>query len=107
MHYPDPAGYDPLRRAIATYLGISRGIACSHEPVFVTAGYRGALGLVCHTLLQTGDPGWHEDPGYVLARQFLERSGMRLEPVPVDEEGLNVSIGQQRDRKSTRLNSSH
>ena len=91
MIYPDEAGYEPLRRAIATYLGISRGIACSHEQVFVTAGYRGALELVCRTLLQPGDLGWYEEPGYLLARQFLQQAGMRLEPVPVDEEGLNVA----------------
>ncbi len=96
MTYPDPAGYDPLRRAIAVYLGISRGIVCSHEQVFVTAGYRGALELVRRTLLQPGDLGWYEDPGYILARLYLERAGMRLEPVPVDEEGLNVAIGQRR-----------
>lgn len=95
MTYPDPAGYDPLRRAIATYLGLSRGIVCSHEQVFVTAGYRGALELVRRTLLQAGDLGWYEDPGYALARQFLERAGLRLEPIPVDEEGLNVSVGQR------------
>lgn len=96
MTYPDPAGFAPLRRAIATYLGLSRGIVCSHEQVFVTAGYRGALELVRHALLQAGDLGWYEDPGYIFARQFLQRAGMRLEPVPVDEEGLNVGIGQQR-----------
>jgi GntR family transcriptional regulator/MocR family aminotransferase len=96
MAYPDPAGYAPLRRAIASYLGISRGIACTHEQVFVTAGYRGALDLVCRTLLQAGDVGWYEDPGYLFARQFLQRAGMRLEPVPVDEEGLNVAAGQRR-----------
>lgn len=95
MTYPDPAGYDPLRRAIATYLGLSRGIACSHEQVFVTAGYRGALELVRRTLLQAGDLGWYEDPGYILARRFLERAGIRLTPVPVDKEGLNVAIGQR------------
>lgn len=96
MISPDPAGYEPLRRAIATYLGISRGITCTHEQVFITAGYRGALELVCRTLLQPGDSGWFEDPGYIFARQFLARAGMHLEPVPVDEEGLNVDIGQQR-----------
>ncbi|GAA3607415.1 PLP-dependent aminotransferase family protein [Gibbsiella greigii] len=96
MSYPDPAGYEPLRRAISAYLGISRGIACTHEQVFVTAGYRGTLELVCRTLLRAGDVGWYEDPGYIFARQFLERTGMRLEPVPVDIEGLNVDIGQQR-----------
>ncbi|MBA5205761.1 PLP-dependent aminotransferase family protein [Pectobacterium aroidearum] len=96
MIYPDPAGYEPLRRAIATYLGISRGITCTYEQVFITAGYRGALELVCRTLLQPGDSGWFEDPGYLFAHQFLERAGMHLEPVPVDEEGLNVDMGQQR-----------
>ena len=96
MLYPDPAGHEPLRRAIATYLGISRGISCSHEQVFVTAGYRGALDLVCRALLRTGDLGWYEDPGYIFARHFLERAGMQLTPVPVDEEGLNVDIGKQR-----------
>lgn len=96
MIYPDPAGYEPLRRAIATYLGISRGITCTYEQVFITAGYRGALELVCRTLLQPGDSGWFEDPGYLFARQFLERAGMHLEPIPVDEEGLNVDMGQQR-----------
>ncbi|QZN97573.1 PLP-dependent aminotransferase family protein [Symbiopectobacterium purcellii] len=96
MSYPDPLGYEPLRRAIATYLAISRGITCSHEQVFVTVGYRGALELVCRTLLRSGDVGWFEDPGYRYARQCLTHAGMRLTPVPVDEEGLNVDIGQQR-----------
>lgn len=96
MDYPDPLGYEPLRRAIATYLGISRGIACSHEQVFITAGYRGALELVCRTLLRSGDMGWLEDPGYVYTRDFLQRMGMRLAPIPVDGEGLDIGIGRQR-----------
>lgn len=96
MAYPDPAGYEPLRHAISAYLGISRGIVCSPEQVFVTAGYRGALELIHRTLLKPGDVGWFEDPGYFYAREFLERAGMQLEPIPVDEEGLKVSVGQQK-----------
>jgi len=94
--YPDITGYDPLRRAIATYLGISRGIACTHEQVFVTAGHLGTLELVCRALLRPGDTGWYEDPGYLFARHFLERAGMQLTPVPVDDEGLDVSAGRKR-----------
>lgn len=93
MTYPDPAGHEELRRAIATYLGISRGIACSHEQVFITTGYRGALDLIRHTLLKADDVGWYEDPGYLYARIFLERAGLRLQPVPVDDEGLRVADG--------------
>ncbi|MGE7993004.1 PLP-dependent aminotransferase family protein [Pseudomonas sp. NPDC089554] len=92
---PPACGLLELRQAIATYLGISRGIACSHEQVFVTAGYRGALELVCRTLLHPGDLGWFEEPGYLYARQFLERAGMRLQPVPVDAQGLDVAHGQR------------
>ncbi|UVA77273.1 PLP-dependent aminotransferase family protein [Pandoraea commovens] len=93
MAYPDPAGYAPLRHAIATYLGISRGIVCSAQQVFVTAGYRAALDLVCRTLIEPGAQGWFEDPGYPYARHFLTSVGMRLASIPVDEEGLNVDEG--------------
>jgi len=95
MIYPDPSGYRPLRHAIASYLGISRGVVCREDQVFVTAGYRGALALICRTLLQQGDQGWFEDPGYLFARQYLQRSGLQLMPVPVDNEGLNVAAGLQ------------
>jgi len=96
MIAPDPAGYEPLRRAIATYLGISRGIVCSHEQVFVTTGYRGALELVYRTLLKSGDIGWYEEPGYIFARQCLQHLGLRLMPVTVDHEGLSVAVGKRR-----------
>ena len=94
--YPDPAGYGPLRHAITRYLSISRGITCSYEQVFVTAGYRGALELAHRSLLKAGDQGWFEDPGYLHARNYLTHAGLHLAPVPVDEEGLNVSKGRQR-----------
>ncbi len=96
MAYPDASGYGALREAIATYLGISRGIVCTASQVFVTAGYRSALDLVRRTLLKPGDAGWFEDPGYRFARQFLVSAGMHLRPVPVDDEGLRVDEGIRR-----------
>ncbi|OQV33203.1 PLP-dependent aminotransferase family protein [Alcaligenes phenolicus] len=95
MRYPDPVGYAPLRRAIAAYLGVSRGIACLPEQIFVTAGYWGALELVCRSVLNPGDAGWYENPGYIFARQFLKQAGMRVHAVPLDEDGLNLIAGQQ------------
>ncbi|MBN3759203.1 PLP-dependent aminotransferase family protein [Burkholderia sp. Ac-20365] len=92
----EPNGYEPLRRAIAAYLAVSRGIVCTPDQVFVTAGYRGALELARRTLFKQGDTGWFEDPGYLHARRFLEDAGMRLAPIPVDEDGLNVEAGLQR-----------
>lgn len=96
MNYPDAGGYEPLRYAIASYLRIARSINCSPEQVFITPGYRGGLELVSYTLLNHGDMGWHESPGYLHACDFLQRMGMRLMPIPVDDEGMNVAVAQQR-----------
>ena len=94
--YPDPRGHAPLRAAIATYLGISRGITCRPEQIFVCAGYRACLDLISHTLMQPGDSCWLEEPGYFMARNALLEAGAQLVPVPVDDQGLDVAQGIRR-----------
>ena len=93
LAYPDPAGFRGLREAIAAYLGVSRGIACSPEQVLVTSGFQGALALVRSVLLRPGDAVWVEDPGYALARQALELAGVSLVPIAVDRDGMRVPAG--------------
>jgi GntR family transcriptional regulator/MocR family aminotransferase len=93
MAYPDPAGYAPLREAIAAYLATSRGITCTPDQIIVTAGYQGALHLIADALLRPGDRVWFEDPGYFRAREVLEDMGADLVPIRVDAEGLRVSDG--------------
>lgn len=90
LAYPDPAGYWPLREAIAGYLGVSRGIICTAAQVLITGGFQGALTLAAHLLLRPGDPVWIEDPGYPPARQALEAAGARLVPIRVDHDGMRV-----------------
>ena len=91
--YPDPRGHAPLRAAIASYLGISRGITCRPEQVFVCAGYRACLDLISHTLMHPGDGCWLEEPGYFMARNALLEAGAQLVPVAVDDQGLDVAQG--------------
>lgn len=93
MTYDDPAGYRPLREAIAAHVGTTRGIRCSAEQVVVTSGSQQALELSARILLDPGDPVWLEDPGYLGARAALVSAGAQLVPVPVDAEGLDVAAG--------------
>src|SRR5580698_4454693 len=89
--YPDPRGDPELRKQIASYLGLARGVRCSASQVFVTAGFSGALGLAIRGL-QPGKTGaWIEDPGFPLTRTALELAGVGVTAVPVDGEGLDVS----------------
>lgn len=91
--YPDPQGDLALRRALASYLGVSRGISCTAEQIFICAGYRACLDLICRSLLHDGDRCWFEDPGYFQARRFLEQARAQLIAVPVDADGLDVEAG--------------
>lgn len=97
LMYPDPAGYRPLREHIATYLGLSRGVSCLPEQVFMTAGFRATLELILRSLASPGERFWFEEPGYLLARRFLQDAGVGLTPVPVDGHGMVVEEGVRRD----------
>jgi GntR family transcriptional regulator/MocR family aminotransferase len=94
--YQAPAGYEPLRAAIAAHIGITRGVRCTPDQIILTAGSQGALDLAARTLLDPGEAAWVEDPGYFGARGALLAAGARLVPVPVDKRGLVVEIGRQR-----------
>lgn len=94
--YPDPRGHPELRREIAAYLAIARGIHCAPEQVFITAGYSGALGLIARTLRLEGRAAWLEDPGFPLTRRALDLAGLSVVAVPVDDSGIDVAEGARR-----------
>jgi GntR family transcriptional regulator/MocR family aminotransferase len=89
----DRGGYWPLREAIAHYLGTARAVHCRPEQIIVCSGSLRALDLATRVLLDDGDAVWIEDPGYFGARSIIRGAGVRLIPVPVDNEGLDVAAG--------------
>lgn len=93
LDYQHPAGYQPLREAIAAHVAAARGVRCDARQVIVTAGSQQALALAAHLLLDPGDAVWIEDPGYMGARAALLAAGARLVPVPIDADGLDLAAG--------------
>ncbi|HKP86705.1 MAG TPA: PLP-dependent aminotransferase family protein [Blastocatellia bacterium] len=100
LGYSNSAGYQPLREAIASYLGAARAVRCEADQVIVVAGAQQALDLVARLLLGPGDAAWIEDPGYLGTRAAFIGAGARLVPVPVDREGLEVTVGAARAPKA-------
>jgi len=96
LDYLDPAGYRPLREAIAAYLGMARGVHCTAEQVIVVSGSQQGIGLSAQVLLDPGDAVWVEEPGYFGAKGALLGAGARLVPVPVDPEGMDLVAGKAR-----------
>jgi GntR family transcriptional regulator / MocR family aminotransferase len=93
LEYGPPAGYAPLRQAIAAHIGVTRAVRCDPEQVIVTSGAQQAFDLLFRVLLDPGDRAWIEEPGYLDVRAALQAAGAKLVPVPVDEEGVNVEEG--------------
>jgi GntR family transcriptional regulator/MocR family aminotransferase len=93
LAYGDPAGYGPLRAALAAYLGEARGVRCTPEQVIITTGAQQGLDLAARLLLDPGEAVWMEDPAYPSALAALRAAGARIVPVPVGTEGLEVAAG--------------
>jgi GntR family transcriptional regulator/MocR family aminotransferase len=88
--YGEPAGYLPLREAIARHIGVARGMEITAEDATIVNGAQQGLDVVARTLLAPGDRVALEDPGYRLVRWLFESMGTRIRYVPVDQNGLVV-----------------
>jgi GntR family transcriptional regulator/MocR family aminotransferase len=90
MSYGDPAGYLPLRRAIAKYLRTARAVRCDADQILIVSGSQMALQLSARALLKKRSVVYMEEPGYPGARDALTSTGSRLIPIPIDGEGIIV-----------------
>ena len=93
LDYGEPAGFAPLRRAIADHIGVSRGVRCTAHQVIVTSGAQQAFDILFRLLLDPGDKAWIEEPGYLDVRGALVAAGARIVPVRVDAQGIDVARG--------------
>lgn len=90
---PPAGGLPALREAVAEYLHLTRGVRCSADRVVILNSTQQAIHLVARLLLDAGDRVWVEDPGYVSARRGFRGEELRLHPVPVDDDGMDVAQG--------------
>ena len=89
--YPPSQGIPMLREAIARHVAFARAVACTAEDIVVTSGAQQAFDLLARLLVTPGETTVAvEDPGYPPLRAAFAAAGARLQPIPVDDEGLCV-----------------
>ncbi len=96
LDYGDGGGYRPLRESIAAHVAGARGVECDWTQVIIMPGAFAAIDLVVRILLDAGDQVWIEEPGYLGARAAFAANGVRVMPVRVDAEGIDVPYGRAR-----------
>jgi GntR family transcriptional regulator/MocR family aminotransferase len=92
LGYPGPLGALPLREALTNYIGRVRGVATTAGRVLIATGLTQAIVLVCRALRSRGVEAIAvEDPCFGVHREAIINAGLRVVPVPVDDNGLNVA----------------
>lgn len=92
LGYPDILGAEPLRQALADYLGRVRGVA-TPDRIIVCAGFTQGLTLLCRVLRRAGAQRLAvEDPCHGWHRAAIEATGLEAIPIAVDERGLDPAM---------------
>ncbi|HEF5876122.1 TPA: PLP-dependent aminotransferase family protein, partial [Burkholderia cenocepacia] len=96
LAYGPVEGLPELRRAVAAYIRVSRGVRCDTEQVFITDGTQASLELCARMLANPGEYGWLENPCYNGARAAFRSTGLNPVPIEVDREGMAPTDAQWR-----------
>lgn len=88
LSYSSGGGYYELRHELAIHLRQARSVNCDPDQIVITEGVHQAVDLIARLLGDPQDKVWVEEPGYWGIRSVLTINGLRVESVPVDEEGL-------------------
>ncbi|WP_067476846.1 MocR-like pyridoxine biosynthesis transcription factor PdxR [Actinomadura hibisca] len=92
LDYPDPAGAPTLRAELAGYLGRVRAAAVTPGQITIMNGVAHGLSALARLLPAEGHTALAlEDPTSDRQLPMLEATGIRLERVRVDAEGLDVA----------------
>ncbi|MFD0639338.1 PLP-dependent aminotransferase family protein [Catenulispora yoronensis] len=87
--YGDPRGRVELRRALAEYLGRTRGVLADPEHIVIVSGAVQGLALLGQVL---GGAVAMEDPYIPLFHAVVRNAGAEVVPLPVDDDGACVAL---------------
>ena len=108
LRYASSRGEIELRKAIAAYLCDFRGANCQPEQIVVVGGMQQAMLACALALINEGEVGWVEDPGFHQARNVFAFVGAKTVPRPIDREGLVIEkCSQQNSPKLIFVTPSH
>jgi len=90
LQYGLEQGDGYFRRALANFLTVAYGTRVDPNLLFVTTGASSALDLLCTLYTKPGEVIFVEEPSYFLALRIFEDHGLRVIPIPMDDDGLRL-----------------
>ncbi|MCA9930386.1 MAG: PLP-dependent aminotransferase family protein, partial [Anaerolineales bacterium] len=90
LQYGIEQGNGYFRHALADFLTKGYGKSVDPDLLFVTTGASSALDLICSLYTHPEDVIFVEEPSYFLALRIFADRGLRIIPVPMNKDGLDV-----------------
>ena len=90
LQHSDAQGVRVLRQAIANYVNLERGAHATAEQVLILTSSQQAISLCAQVLFDEGDVIACENPMYQGAQKAFNAAGLFLQPLAVDEGGIQV-----------------
>jgi GntR family transcriptional regulator/MocR family aminotransferase len=108
LRYGEPRGAEPLRAALADYLGRVRGVVATPGRFVITTGYRQSEHLVCHALAERGAKRIAlENPGHPEQKLSARRAGLEPVMIDVDDGGMRIDELERADVDAVILTPTH
>jgi GntR family transcriptional regulator/MocR family aminotransferase len=95
LQYGEPAGYRPLREALAAYLRTARGVDCTTDQVMIFSGLASMTTFVAQTLTDPGDTVWVGGTTDIHVPAAFEMAGASVVHAPFDGDsdmGLSSNV---------------
>jgi len=92
LNYGERQGDVRFREVLAEFLSSGYDAPVHENDLLVTGGNSQALDFVCSLFTRPGDTVIVEEPSYFLAFRIFLDHGLNIVSVPVDEDGLDISV---------------
>ncbi|WP_460347213.1 MocR-like pyridoxine biosynthesis transcription factor PdxR [Pseudoneobacillus sp. C159] len=87
----DSQGDIELRKEVANYLFLARGIKCSPEQIVIGANFTQLLQTILLIIKKEANPiVYFEDPSYDKARKLFIHHDYQLHPLPIEFDGIDL-----------------
>lgn len=90
LSFSDSSGIEVLKKNIANYLNLVRGIKCDHHQVIIVSGSLQSLYLIGNAILNPNDTIVMENPTFPNVQSIFRSLDANITPVPLDENGIDI-----------------
>lgn len=90
LSFSDSSGIEVLKKNIANYLNLVRGIKCDHQQIIIVSGSLQSLYLIGNAILNPNDTIVMENPTFPNVQSIFRSLDAHIRPVSVDDDGINI-----------------